>query len=232
MSPNERERVAVCLFTKNERAGCEMFLKSTELVGGFDLFCIDAGSTDGTVELLESAGVKVISQTSRGYSGAYLDALTRAESRPLIIFHPKGTVEPGILGEMRKALEDGFDLVIAGRMVAGGRNADDDSVLRHRKFFGIFAGWVLWLRFSRGRRVRVRDPLHGLRGFSRVFQGQMSLAEGSVTADLDIVRQAYLHGASIREIPVSETARSYGKTNFPTFKTGLELIKFLFRVRY
>jgi hypothetical protein len=49
-----------------------------------------------------------------------------------------------------------------------------------------------------------------------------------VTADLEIVKQAYAHSMVISEVPVVEVERLSGKTNFPTFRTGRRLLGALF----
>jgi hypothetical protein len=133
------------------------------------------------------------------------------------------------LSEINDRLVSGADLVVASRMAKGGRNADDDQLLRHRKWFGLFAGMILWMRFGRQRGLpRVTDPLHGIRGFSGEFGESLTLEPGLVTADLEIVKQAYAQSMVIEEVPVVEAERLSGKTNFPTFRTGRRLIGALF----
>jgi glycosyltransferase involved in cell wall biosynthesis len=221
-------RPLLALFVKNERLGCEVSIPQIDRSQFSDIFSIDAGSTDGSAEYLESQGIRVYRQVSPGYSGAYNDAADLANGRPFIVFHPKGTVSPEVLMRMVAELDSGADLVIASRMLAGGRNADDISLFRHRKWFGGLAGFVLHLRFGRKLGMPcVTDPLHGVRGFSSHFLKVFNLTPNSVAADLEIVRLAYASKLRIVEIPVSEAQRISGNTNFPTFRTGRALFKYL-----
>ena len=217
------------LFVRNEEVGCRASIPEIDRDLFDSVIAIDAASTDGTRAYLESVGVRVSAQVNAGYSGAYMDCVDLADGKAFIVFHPKGTIPTASLEHIVERIDAGADLVIASRMAAGGRNADDDQVLRHRKWFGLFSGAVLWLRFGRKRGLpRVTDPLHGIRGFSARFGSELRLEPGLVTADLEIVKQAYTSSAVIEEVPVVEVERLSGKTNFPTFRTGRRLVGFLF----
>lgn len=126
-------------------------------------------------------------------------------------------------------LEAGNDLVIASRMMAGAINEEDDRVIKHRKWFGKSLSLAAKLRWSRSKSVMITDPLHGYRGCSKKFAESLSLLPRGVTADLEMVRHAYQGQLSIAEFPVQESIRIEGVTHFPAYKTGKELIKYLFK---
>lgn len=219
----------LCLFVRNELTGCMASVPLIDKSIFSEVFAIDASSKDGTKEYLEQQGVRVVSQKHSGYSGAYIDAFEETNGKDLIVYHPKGTVDPGCLVDISNELSQGKDLVVASRMMNGGRNADDLGIIRHRKYFGLLAGFVLWIKFSKGRvKPRILDPLHGVRGLSKELISQSSLIEGNVVSDLELIKVAYMNEMQVSEVPVVESNRIAGKTNFPTFKTGVHLAKFLF----
>jgi glycosyltransferase involved in cell wall biosynthesis len=227
---SKRSEVVLALFVRNEKAGCEKSVPDIDRSLFSEVFAIDAGSSDGSAEYLETQGIKVYVQSSKGYSGAYEDAVRKANGRKLIVFHPKGNINPEVLARMVAELNKGSDLVIASRMVKDGKNADDDTLFRHRKWFGRFAGLVLYFRFGQKSGMPiVKDPLHGVRGLSQRLINHLTLRPNSVVADLEIVRIAYKNQLIVAEIPVSEAKRISGKTNFPTFRTGFALFSYLFR---
>jgi hypothetical protein len=226
---SKKSKPVLFLFVRNEEVGCRASVPEIDRDLFDSIIAIDASSVDGTREYLESVGIRVAAQAHAGYSGAYMDCVDLAAGKPFVVFHPKGTIPVASLSEINDRLVAGADLVIASRMAKGGRNADDDQVLRHRKWFGLFAGMILWLRLGRQHGLpRVTDPLHGIRGFSGEFGQILNLEPGLVTADLEIVKQAYAHSMVINEVPVVEVERLSGKTNFPTFRTGRRLLGALF----
>ena len=59
-----------------------------------EVFAIDGGSTDGTCEYLTSLGIAVYRQDAPGYNAAYLSAFRRCSTDALLMFHPKGSIDP------------------------------------------------------------------------------------------------------------------------------------------
>ena len=60
-----------------------------------EVYAIDAGSTDGTVEYLIERGIPVHKQPRPGYNQAYICAFKKCTTDALIIFHLKGSIDPG-----------------------------------------------------------------------------------------------------------------------------------------
>jgi len=221
-------RVSLCLMTRNELAGCRATVPA--IPGGFfEVFAVDGGSDDGTVPFLERSGVAVVAQQKPGYNGAYVTALDHFRGDAVVFFHPKGTIDPATLSPMRDLLERGADLVIANRNMRGARNEEDAGLLRPRKWFVLGLSVLAAARWRADRRtLRTSDVLHGYRGLSRRFAEGLRLEHASsVTADLEIVRHAYLTSARIAELPVVESARALGATNFPAWPTGKRLLRYL-----
>lgn len=220
--------VSLCLFTMNELAGCRKSVP--KLPADFcEIFAVDASSTDGTQQFLESCGVKVITQEERGYNGAYKTALRHFSGDAIVFFHPKGTIDPNSLQDAIRLLENGAQIVIANRNMRGGSNEEDIRFLRPRKWFVKALSLACRLRWSPSWNFAITtDVLHGYRGFTGEFAQGLHLKESaSLTADLEIVRHAYLSGIAIHDFPVLESTRESGTTNFPAFKTGRKLLWFL-----
>lgn len=220
-------RTSLCLLTWNELHGCQYDVPLLP----HDLFCevfsIDAGSTDGTVEYLESCGIRVIPQSERSYNAAYREAIAKYDGDAIIFFHPKGTIDPGTLVGIESALQGGHDLVIASRMLSESVNEEDSKLIRHRKWFGQALSMAASLKWNRGGVPRLTDPLHGYRGCSRRFTDDLSLNPAGVTADLEMVRHAYASASHCLEIPVAERVRGDGGTHFPALATGRQLLRYL-----
>jgi len=220
-------RISLCLLTWNEAHGCSVDLPHIDPSSYFEVFALDGGSTDGTLELLSEAGISVVAQRQRSYNAAYIEALEHFAGDALIFFHPKGTIDPSSLDIMRAKLEAGADLVIASRMLDHSTNEEDDGLFRPRKWFGQGLSIAASARWNRARTARITDPLHGYRACSRAFADDLSLLPRGVTADLEMVKHAYANDARVEEFAIHEAGREVGDTHFPAWSTGKQLVRFL-----
>lgn len=219
--------ISLCLLTWNEIHGCRQVLPALPRDCFAEIFALDGGSTDGTVECLREFGVPVVHQQKRSYNAAYIEALEHYSGDAIVFYHPKGTLDEASLPLLAARLQAGMDFVVASRMLPASRNEEDDKLVRHRKWFGQGLAHAAALRWGRTHASRISDPLHGYRGLSRSFSDSLRLLPSGVTADLEMVRHAYRSGAAISEVPVDESEREIGGTHFPAYSTGKELIRYL-----
>ena len=219
--------ISLCLLTWNEVYGCKQVVPELPSQLFSEIFALDGGSTDGTIEYLESAGIEVVPQVQRSYNAAYKEALDHYSGEAIVFYHPKGTVDEASLPLLVDKLNGGFDFVVASRMLPESRNEEDDQVLRHRKWFGLALSHAAALRWNRNSTTRITDPLHGYRGLSRTFADSLVLRPSGVTADLEMVRAAYCYCVRVTEVPVDESEREIGGTHFPAYSTGKALMRYL-----
>jgi len=221
-------RISLCLLTWNEIDGCRSDVPALPRDTFDDIFAIDGGSTDGTVEYLRGQGIPVFKQETRGYNGAYLSAFRRCNTDVLVIFHPKGSIDPAVLCAFRPYFEDGCDLVVASRIMRGAVNEEDDKLLRPRKWYvqGLaLVAAILWKR----RGGILWDVLHGCRGMRRdAFDLIEPLPQG-VSIDLEMVVRAYRYRLRHIEFPVTEKPRLSGSSHFKAWPTGKALLIYLWR---
>jgi glycosyltransferase involved in cell wall biosynthesis len=212
--------------TWDEIEGCRQDVPRLPLDQFEEVYAIDGGSRDGTREYLTSVGIAVHRQDLPGYNGAYLSAFRRCTTDALLMFHPKGSIDPATVLQARPLLEGGADLVIASRLIAGGANEEDNRLLKPRKWFVVALGLIasaLWNREGR----RIRDVLHGYRAMRRdAFFAISPLATG-VTMDLEMVARSYKKRLRQVEFPVRERPRPRRGTHFPALATGRKLLQYL-----
>ena len=218
------------LLTFNEIDGCKKDLPRLPKESFNRIVAIDGNSTDGTIEFLVENGVEIIKQNLPSYNGALSELLNFKDENPVIVFHPKGTVDPQILLEISKALYDGYDLVIASRNMENAQNEEDFKNLRFRKWFGMLVGWYLYKLFSREKPFLVSDPLHGVRGLSGNFIKQLRFRPLKITGDLEMIVSAYSSHSKLIEVPTFEFPRAAGTTHFPAIKSGSRLLIYLIDV--
>jgi len=191
-----------------------------------EVIAVDGGSTDGTVDFLESAGIPVYRQPKKGLNAAYVHAVEKATGDAIVTFFPKGTLPTEDLLRFSPLLEQGFGLVVASRQMPDAVNEEDRGLLKPRKWavrsLSILAG-LIWCREG----MVVRDVLHGVKGFTREAFERMGIRDHGLSIDLEMVVRAYkLHIRRI-EFPTRERARGFGRTHFAILPTGLRLLSYL-----
>ena len=219
--------VSLCLLTWNEIHGCRQVVPNLPSELFSEIFALDGGSTDGTVDYLAGQGIKVVNQQVRSYNAAYIEAIAHYSGDAVVFYHPKGTVDEASLPLIVEKLRTGNDFVIASRMLPASKNEEDDQLIRHRKWFGLGLARAASMRWNRAKMPLLTDPLHGYRGCSRKFTDSLTLRPTGVTADLEMVQHAYVGRFPSTEIPVDESEREVGGTHFPAWKTGKQLVGYL-----
>lgn len=219
---------SLVLIVWNEFEGCKVDVPRLPR-GDFDeVYAIDGNSTDGTSDYLASQGIPVYRQRRRSLNAAYADAVALSNCDAIVVFFPKATLDPAITLEIARRLDAGAPMVVASRNLPGAHNEEDEALLKPRKWgvaaLSLFAS-VMWRR----RGERVRDVLHGVKGFTVEAYRRMRISQVGVTIDLEMVVRAYRLGLPVEEFPVSETAYVHGQTRFPIFRTGKRLGAFLLR---
>lgn len=223
-----RATTSLCFIVWNEGLGCEIDLPKMDFSEFDEVFAIDGGSTDNTVEMLEKYGVTVHPQTRRSLNAAYWQAIETSTCDNIVVFFPKGSLEPAIVKTMKRLLLEGRELVVASRLIRGGRNEEDDRLFRPRKWgntaLAIFAA-LCWRR----RGPVIWDVLQGLKGFTKEAFIDMDPSRVGVTIDLEMTVGAYRLGLNACEFPVVEIGQSWNKTHFKILPTGIKLARYLCR---
>jgi glycosyltransferase involved in cell wall biosynthesis len=187
-----------------------------------EIIAIDGGSTDGTVQFMQGQGIRVESQSARGYGQGMLQGLQVARGDIVVEFTPDGNALPEDIPRIIAKVREGYDLVIASRYL-GGTHSDDDDWLTA---FGnkLFTATVNVLF-----RSRYTDVLVGFRAFRR----DKALRLGFDARGLSWPCQSSIRFARakmrVAEIPAREPARIGGTRKMRPFKTGLEITALIVR---
>jgi hypothetical protein len=220
-------RVSLCLLTWNEVEGCKIDIPRIPKLFN-RIYAIDNSSADGTIDFLQDSGIEVFEQKTKSYNGAYKDAISAAGDSAVIFFHPKGTIDVESLETAFAKMKSGSDFILASRISKQAVNEEDHRLIKPRKWFVIFIAVACKARWGIKRRIYLDDPLHGYRGLSSEFIKTLNLKNSGITADVEMIRHAYLGQFKVDSFPVKEVERLNGATHFPAFATGKQILKYVF----
>ena len=216
----------MCLMVWNELEGCRIDVPQLPRDEFDEIYAVDGGSTDGTVAYLESQGIRVYRQPKPGLNAAYVHANNVSSCEAVVVFFPKATTPPAELSKFRPFFEQGYELIIASRQLKGSINEEDVGLWRPRKWLvsclAAVASFV-WCREGQ----RIRDILHGFKGWSREAFSHMKILDHGLSIDIEMVVRSYRLRIRRAEFPTTEVARRYGSTHFRIWPTGKKLLSYL-----
>jgi dolichol-phosphate mannosyltransferase len=210
-------RATVCLPTYNERANIEAMVRTLDgvLRDGDRVLVVDDNSPDGTGALADELAVELprVSvlhrEAKQGLGPAYLAGFRRAldEGAELVLeIDCDFSHDPADVPRLIAAAEEGADVAIGSRYVAGGAVGDWGAVRRAVSRGGSLYT-ALWLRMG------VADPTSGFKCIRRQVLETMDL--DAITAkgyafQIEVTYRAKRAGFSIVELPIRFVDRAVG----------------------
>ncbi|HTL12313.1 MAG TPA: glycosyltransferase family 2 protein [Bdellovibrionota bacterium] len=224
-------KIALVILSFNEIEGVTEllpYLKDKSALKVDDIFAVDGGSTDGTLEQYAKHGVRVLRQTSRGRGEAMRFASQGSDADYLVFFSSDGNEDWKDIARFREFFEAGHDLVIASRMMRGAHNEEDGQWIRARKWVNNIFNLVANVAFRRTGPY-VTDSINGFRGMRRGLLAELGVDAMGYTVEYQTTIRSLKTGKKIMEFPTHEGARIGGETKAPSFPTGVQFLKCLWR---
>jgi glycosyltransferase involved in cell wall biosynthesis len=223
-----RLKRALVLLTFNEIEALPKLFDKIPLSAADDVFAVDGGSKDGTVEYLKSKGVRVVGQPRRGRGCAFQVALDSTDAEVLCYYSPDGNEDPNDIPKLFEKLEaGGYDLVVASRMCKGAHNEEDEETLKLRKWVNqafTFLANALW-----NRGPYITDTINGFRAVrADALRRCACNVDGFVIEFLMSIRMMKL-GLRVGEIATYESPRLGGQSTAHSWPTGVEFTKQLIK---
>ncbi len=188
-----------------------------------EVIVADNGSTDGSRQLAEDAGARVVPVAERGYGAALRGGFAAARGRYLVMGDADDSYDFGAIPAFVAKLDEGADLVMGSRF--RGRIEPGAMPPAHR-YLGNPVLSFLGRRFFR---VPVSDFHCGIRALRKDAVDRMGLRTTGMEFASEMVVKAALFGLRIGEIPV--TLRKDGRSRSPhlrTWRDGWRHLRFLF----
>jgi glycosyltransferase involved in cell wall biosynthesis len=190
-----------------------------------EVIVADNGSTDGSVEIAQECGARVVPVARRGYGAALAGGIEAARGTFVIMGDADLSYDFAEIPNFLALLRDGNDLVQGCRLPAGrGRIEPGAMPFLHR-------WWGNPMFSALARRMfasPVTDIYCGLRGFRRDWQRDLDQRCTGMEFANEMIIKASLQGARIAEIPI--TLHVDGRRSHPphlrTFRDGWRTLRF------
>ena len=197
---NEAKTVGACI-NKAQR-----FLSETDIPG--EVLIADNGSTDGSREIAEKLGARVVPVADRGYGAAVIGGIRAATGRYVIMGDADNSYDFFSLMPFIERLRDGADLVVGNRFKGG--IVPGAMPLLHRYLGTPLLSWIGRLFFH----LEIGDLNCGLRGFNRERVSALNLRTTGMEFASEMVVRAALFDYRIEEVPtaLSKDGRSGRRT--------------------
>jgi len=217
-------RICLLLPTLNEIEGMRWCIPKIDRSLFADIIVVDGGSVDGTTEFSTQQGLRVVRQTGVGIADALLCGYLNTDCDAIVEFTPDGNSLPEVLPTLCSKMNDGYDLVIVSRYLAGAKSEDDD-------IFTGFGNWMFTCIINFLYGGKYTDTLVGFRAISRNAVIKMDLVTMTKPAFRRMLPRmnAWETASSIRaaklnlniiEIPGDEPKRIGGVRKMSIIKNG------------
>ncbi len=208
---NEAENIVECV-TKAREA-----LVRNNIPG--EVVVADNDSDDGSRELAETAGARVVHEPRRGYGSAYLAGFAAARGEYIVMGDADLTYDFDEIPRFLAELEDGADMVIGDRM----QNIHPGAMPWLHRYVGnpLLSGFLNVLF-----RTGVSDAHCGMRALRRDKLPQLDLRTTGMEFASEMVIRAAKEQLDIRQFPIEYHPRG-GESKLSSFRDGWRHLRFL-----
>lgn len=214
---NEAETVGACV-EKAQRA-----MRDHDIRG--EVIVADNGSTDGSRDIAEKLGARVVAIPERGYGAALMAGIAAARGRFVIMGDADDSYDFGEIPRFLDALRRGADLAQGCRLPAGGGTVRPGAMpVLHR--------WIGNPLFSMLSRRWFGAPIHdsncGMRGFRRDWYERLDQRCTGMEFANEMIIKAGIFGSRVTEVPITlhPDGRRAHKPHLRTWRDGWRTLRF------
>jgi glycosyltransferase involved in cell wall biosynthesis len=211
---NEAETLGVCI----EKA--QGFLERSGIKG--EVLVADNGSTDGSRQIAQEAGARLVDVPQKGYGAALAGGIAAARGRYVIMGDADDSYDFANLDAFVGKLREGNALVMGNRFIGG--IAPGAMPWHHRYIGNPVLSFVGRMFFG----TRASDFHCGLRGFDRQAILDLNLRTTGMEFASEMLVKATLSGLKVAEVPTTLKPDGRGRPpHLRSFRDGWRHLRFL-----
>jgi glycosyltransferase involved in cell wall biosynthesis len=222
--PVEVSVVIPCLNEANSLAFCVDKAVNAFRTAGLsgEVIVADNGSTDGSIQIAEEHGARVVNVPERGYGAALQAGIASARGPFIIMGDADDSYDFTDVPRFVEKLREGFDVVMGNRF-RGGIKAGAMPPL-HKYFGNPGLTALLNLFFHAG----IGDSYCGMRGFRRDLYERLNVRSTGMEFALEMIIKSAQIGARIAEIPIILWPDKRGRApHLRSFRDGWRSLRFM-----
>jgi dolichol-phosphate mannosyltransferase len=187
----------------------------------YEIIVVDGGSTDDTVEVVDSLGARVIPQDEPGYGGALKAGFQSAQGEYILTLDADLSHDPDFIERMWKAGREA-EVIVASRYVPQG----SAQMPLLRKVLSL----ILNKFFTKGLSL----PLHDISSGFRLYRASAIKGMSLESLDFDVLEEilirCYAQGYRIKEIPFQYLPRQEGYSHISLVRFGVAYLRTFHRM--
>src|SRR3989440_3950911 len=222
--PVEVSVVIPCLNEANSLAYCvDKARKALQEAGiSGEVVVADTGSTDGSIEIAEEHGARVIRVAERGYGAALRAGIAGACGPFIVMGDADDSYDFSDVPRFVEKLREGNDMVMGNRFRG---EIKPGAMPPLHKYFG---NPGLTALLNALFHVHIGDSYCGMRGFARSLYDRLDLRSSGMEFALEMVIKSAQIGARIAEIPIILWPGKRGRApHLRSFRDGWRSIRFM-----
>ena len=222
--PVEVSVVIPCLNEANSLAFCVDKAVNAFRVSGLtgEVIVADNGSTDGSIQIAEEHGARVMQVPKRGYGSALQAGIAAARGPLIIMGDADDSYDFTDVPRFVEKLREGYDIVVGNRFRGG---IKPGAMPPSHKYLGNPGLTALLNTFFH---ARIGDSYCGMRGFTRALYDQLDVRSTGMEFALEMIIKAAQIGARIAEIPITLYPDKRGRPpHLRSFRDGWRSLRFM-----
>ncbi len=187
-----------------------------------EVIVADNGSTDGSIQIAEEHGARVVRVEERGYGSALRAGIAAARGPSIVMGDADDSYDFGEVPKFAEMLRQGYDVVMGNRFHG---EIKPKAMPWHHKYIGNPGLTALLNLFFR---AGIGDSHCGMRGFTRAVYERMDLRSTGMEFASEFVIKAAQLKARITEIPITLWPDKRGRPpHLRSFRDGWRHLRFM-----
>jgi len=187
-----------------------------------EVIVADNGSTDGSIQIAEEHGGRVVRVSERGYGAALRAGIAAANGPFIIMGDADDSYDFTDVPRFVEKLREGFDIVMGNRFRGG---IKPGAMPPLHKYFG---NPGLTALLNTLFHANIGDSYCGMRGFTRTLYDRLDLRSSGMEFALEMIIKSAQIGARISEIPIILWPDKRGRApHLRSFRDGWRSLRFM-----